>query len=73
MKKSLLDVIIALWLPAAVQAADAIIGKPEPFPRDQIKAARAKEDTAEKNASSGRPWDRDTNGKRPWERNESPK
>jgi hypothetical protein len=73
MKTLFLAVTIVLWLPVAVQAAEAILVKPEPSLTDQIKAARAKEDTAEKSASSVRPWDRDANGKRPWERNEPPK
>jgi hypothetical protein len=73
MKTSLLVVTIVLWLPFAAHAAAAILGKPEPSLTDQIKAARAKEDTAEKNASPGRPWDRDADGKRPWERSETRK
>lgn len=34
--------------------------------RDQIKAARAK-DEAESKISGPRPWDRDADGKRPWD------
>ena len=69
MKLSFMVITIVLWLPVAVQAADATLGKPEISLTEQIKAARAKEDTAEKNASPVRPWDRDANGKRPWEVN----
>jgi len=73
MKILFLAVIIAFWLPGASQAANAIPEEPEPSLRDQIRAARAKEDIAEKEASAKRPWDRNANGQRPWELNEHPK
>ena len=69
----LLALAIAFWLPVAARAAEPFSAKPEPSARDQIKAARAKDDNAEKDASPARPWDRDLNGKRPWDRKEAPK
>jgi hypothetical protein len=64
---------IACWLPVMGHAAEPVLAKPELSVRDQIKAARAKYDNAEKNAPQARSWDRDANGKRPWDRNEPPK
>ena len=73
MKRSLSTAAFAFWLTAAAHAAGAIPPRPELSPHDQIKAARAKEEAAEKNGPSARPWDRDAAGKRPWERDYPPK
>jgi hypothetical protein len=38
-----------------------------PSGRDRIKVDRAKAAAEEKNSTTARPWDRDSNGKRPWD------
>ncbi len=74
MKAFLLIPLLFVWTPARGETtAVPPLPKEELSIHDQIKAARAKQAADEKIAPSGRPWDRDADGKRPWDKQQPAK
>ncbi|WP_143198846.1 hypothetical protein [Bradyrhizobium sp. NAS80.1] len=63
----LVSAVLFLSSSAIVRSAEQATAATELSIRDQIKAARAKNDLEEKAGSVARPWDRDVSGKRPWD------
>jgi hypothetical protein len=68
MKKILVvGAVLFLSSSAIVRSAEQATAAADMSIRDQIKAARAKDDLEEKAGLVARPWDRDASGKRPWD------